>query len=174
MKTVYLFRHGDSEESGFEVDYCRKLTEEGKLQSSVMADYLNKAGLRPDHIMTSGTVRAKSTACIAAKAFGIPGENIEVEDIIYESRKAEDIITLVMNSPSKVSSIMIVGHNPLLSEFIKFVSSSASVINMKKSSVARIDFKTGDWASITPASGKIAFYKMFINGRITDAADEHL
>jgi phosphohistidine phosphatase len=173
MKTVYLFRHGDSEESGFEVDYCRKLTEEGKARSAAMAEHLKKAGLQPDVIMTSGTVRAKATAGIIAKSYGYPESDIIIEDIIYESKKVDDILPLIMNSSTKVSSIMIVGHNPLLSEFIKYITSSSSEISIKKSSVVRIDFKTKDWNSITPGSGKITFYKKFVNGGIIDAADEY-
>lgn len=173
MKTVYLFRHGDSEESGFELDYCRKLTEEGKLRSEAMSEYLKKAGYKPELIMTSGALRAKTTAFIAAKAFGYPDSEIIIEDIIYESKKAEEILPLIMNSSTKISGIMIVGHNPLLSEFIKYITGSASELNMKKSSVIRIDFKTKEWNSITPGSGKIFFYKIFLNGGIIDAADDH-
>lgn len=173
MKTVYLFRHGDSEESGFELDYCRKLTDEGKLRSEEMADHLKKAGCRPDLIVTSGALRAKTTACIAAKVFGYPETDIVIEDIIYESKIVDDIITLIMNTPAMKSNIMIVGHNPLLSEFIKFITGSASELSMKKSSVIRIDFKNKEWNSIAPVSGKIRFYKIFVNGGIVDAADEH-
>jgi phosphohistidine phosphatase len=173
MKTVYLFRHGDSEESGFELDYCRKLTDEGKLRSEEMAEHLKKIGCRPDLIMTSGALRAKTTACIAAKTFGYPESEIVIEDIIYESKKTEEILPLIMNSSTKISGIMIVGHNPLLSEFLKYITGSSADISMKKSSVIRIDFKNKEWNSIVPGSGKTSFYKIFVNGGIVDAADEH-
>ncbi|HNX24461.1 MAG TPA: histidine phosphatase family protein [Spirochaetota bacterium] len=173
MKTVYLFRHGDSEEGGLELDYCRKLTEEGKARSAAMAEYIKKTGCRPDLIITSEALRAKTTACIIAKTFGYPETDIVTEDILYETKKVNDIIPLILNCSTKISSIMIVGHNPLLSDFIKYISSSSSDINMKKSSVVRIDFKTDEWNSITPGSGNISFYKVFVNGGIIDASEDH-
>lgn len=173
MKTVYLFRHGDSEESGFELDYCRKLTEEGKIRSEEMAEHLKKAGYRPDLIMTSGVLRAKTTACIFAEVHGYAESDIVIEDILYKSKKVEEILPLIMNASINISGIMIVGHNPLLSEFIKYITGSSAVVNMKKSSVIRIDFKNKEWNSITPGSGKIKFYKVFVNGGIIDAADEY-
>jgi len=170
MKTVYLFRHGDSEESGLVRDYCRKLTEEGVLRSEAMADHLNKSGYRPDLIITSGALRAKSTADIIAKHLNYPGSDIVIEDVLYETKKPEDVIPLLLNSSSNISSIMIVGHNPLLSDFIKYISRPPVEINMKKSSVVQIDFKTKEWNSITPASGKIVFYKTFEKGKIIDCS----
>jgi len=173
MKTVYLFRHGDSEESGFELDYCRKLTDEGMLRSAEMAEHLKQAGYQPEIIIASGALRAKTTACIIAKACGYPESDIVIEDILYETKKADDIIPLIQKSSAKISSIMIVGHNPLLCEFTKHISTSSTEIKMKKSSVVRIDFKTKEWNSITPGSGKIIFYKKFDNGRIIDADGEY-
>jgi phosphohistidine phosphatase len=172
MKTVYLFRHGDSEESGLELDYCRKLTEEGRLRTAEMSDHLKSAGIRTGLIITSEAVRAKSTACIAAEGLGYPESDIVSEDILYSSKKPEDVMAILRNTPDKISSVMLVGHNPLLSDFALYISSRPVEINMKKSSVIKIIFNTQDWDSIAPGSGKIKFYKIFEGKRIIDAADK--
>jgi phosphohistidine phosphatase len=172
MKTVYLFRHGDSEESGLELDYCRKLTEEGRLRTAEMSDHLKSEGIRTDLIVASEAVRAKSTACIAAERLDYPETDIVPEDILYSSKKPEEVMALLKNIPDKISSVMLVGHNPLLSDFALYISSRLVEVNMKKSSVLKIVFHTKEWDSITPGSGNIKFYKIFEGKRIIDAVDK--
>ncbi len=168
MKTVFLFRHGDSQEIGYESDYSRELTEKGTLITAEMARHLKESGVRPDLIITSGAVRAMSTAVIAAAVYGSPEPEIVVEDVLYYSREEADILHMIQKSPAEMSSIMIVGHEPLFSDFVSYISSTPSDISMKKSSVVRVDFNTDKWSSIAIGSGIISFYKIFSGGKIID------
>jgi len=174
MKILYLFRHGDAKEIGVNSDYSRELTEKGELRVTEMAKHLIKYGYRADLIITSGALRAKSTADIIAGISGYTGRDIVIENILYSSNIEDDVISLIKNISAKISSVMIVGHNPLLSDFVSYISRTTGEISMKKSSVIRIDFNTDDWSSIWPGAGNIKFYKYFKKGDIIDAAEDFL
>lgn len=168
MKTLYLFRHGDTEDAGSGADYSRKLTLEGEKQSGEMADHLKDCGCIIDRIITSGAPRAMRTACIIADCFGYPTADIVTDDILYSSKNPEDIFYHILEFSSGFSSVMLVGHNPLLSDLAAYAGRLQSLINIGKSSPVRMDFDTADWSSILPRSGKIVFYKTFEKGRIVD------
>jgi phosphohistidine phosphatase SixA len=55
---------------------------------------------------------------------------------------------------------MLVGHNPLLSDFIMYSCSSCHGLSMKKSSIVKIEFDLPDWDSIGYRSGKLVYYKV--------------
>lgn len=168
MKTVYLFRHGDTVDAGSGADYSRNLTEEGRRQNDEMAVNLKEDGIKFDLFITSGALRAVETARIIAGRFEYPVTGIVTDDLLYSSNNADDILHLIQNSSEDISSIMIVGHNPLLSDFISYAGSFPSGISMGKSSSVRIDFNTGGWSLIEPHSGKVAFYKTFVKGKIVE------
>jgi len=169
MKTIYLFRHGDTVDAGSGPDYSRELTEEGRLRSAEMADHLKGNGIKFDLIISSGALRAEGTAFIIAGRFGYPVSGIVIDDMLYSSKNPEDILALIRKTPADLSSIVAVGHVPLLNDFASFVSNSPAEISLGKSSLVRIDFNTAEWNSITPGSGMVAFYKTFEKGKIVDA-----
>ncbi len=168
MKTMYLFRHGDTVDAGTGPDYSRILTEDGRRQNGIMAAELKKNVTNFDLIVTSGALRAAETARIAAEIFEYPAAEIQTDDILYTSKKAEDILQLVWELPDDSASVMIVGHNPLLSDFITLISASFAGISMGKSSAVRLEFNTDRWSGIMPHSGKIVFYKTFEKESIVD------
>ena len=171
MKTIYLFRHGDTEdvESGF--DYTRKLTVIGKLHNASMAEHLKSSGLRLDLIVSSGAMRALSTSVLIAEKYGYPEYDIVTEDILYSSDKPEAVKLFINKFPAEISSVMLVGHNPLLSDFVSYISSSPAGISMKKSSVVQIEFDTDNWNSIKSGSGRIVSYRIFDGSVIIDVVD---
>ncbi len=160
MKTVYLFRHGDAEENNFETDYDRELTEKGRKYSAQLGDYLKESRTEIDLVISSGAPRAKVTAEIAAGAIGYPSEKIGVEKMLYSSGNPEDILSLIICQSPEISSVMLVGHNPLLSDFIMYICSSCYGLSMKKSSIVKIEFDLPDWGSIGYRSGKLVYYKV--------------
>jgi len=172
MKTIYLFRHGDTEETGSDTDYNRKLTDEGRLRSAEMAAYLKIAGFRPDLIISSGALRARTTAAVIAVAFGYPDSKIEIDDNLYFSKNETEIIPLIQKTSAGISSVMLVGHNPLLSDFASYICGCCSVLSMRKSSVIRLDFNSSGWDTIAPGKCNINFYKAFSDGSIIDATGE--
>lgn len=161
MKSLYLCRHGDAEENGSVSDYNRELTGKGEERTAVLAGEISKTGLVPDIVISSGARRAVSTASIIAGMCGYPLNNIMIEDILYYSRNGEDILPIVIDLPENVSIALIVGHNPLLSGFVLYLCGFSGAVEMKKSSVVRIDFTAEKWDEVKPGSGKVISYREF-------------
>jgi len=169
MKTLYLFRHGDAEENSSGSDYERELTEKGRKYSAQLGDHLKETGIIADLIISSGAPRAKSTAEIAAGAIGYPLEDISINEMLYSSGNPEDILALLLSMPHETSSVMLVGHNPLLSDFILYICRSCYGLSMKKSSVVKIEFDLPDWGSIGYRSGGLVYYKVASKNGVVDS-----
>jgi len=172
MKTLYLFRHGDADESNSGPDYDRELTEKGRKYSAQLGNHLKEAGIKIDQIISSGAPRAKATAEIAAGEIGYPAEDIATEEMLYSSGNPEDILALLLNLSSGISSVMLVGHNPLLSDFIMYICRSCHGLSMKKSSIAKIEFDLPDWDSIGYRSGKLVYYKVSSKNGVVDSMEQ--
>jgi phosphohistidine phosphatase SixA len=74
---------------------------------------------------------------------------------------------LIWNCSNSISSLLIVGHNPVISDFAltltgKFRSS------MEKGSIVKIEFSNNRWEDIESSKGKLCFYKTFSSGEIID------
>lgn len=165
MKTLYLFRHGDAE-SNSDSDYNRELTEEGKEMTMLMGKELRASGVVVKKIISSGAARAKATAETIAEAISYPLRDIEFEDLIYDAKTGDELLPLFENIEADISSLMIVGHNPVLSDLATLLVKNYKKIDISKSSVVRIDFESPDWESIKTGSGDIMYYRKHVNGKV--------
>jgi phosphohistidine phosphatase len=135
---LYILRHAIAEARRPNLSDSRRcLTEEGlkELQQAVRS--LRELGVRPDLILSSPYKRAWDTALVAAR--------------LLRRRKPQELEALKPDgSPQRIwaglrphaaaKSIMVVGHEPLLTEFAAFLLNTPQLsINLKKSGFIRID-----------------------------------
>lgn len=165
MKTLYLFRHGDASTDG-DSDYNRELTDKGIAMTELMADYLHIEGTVIDRIISSGAPRAETTAETIAEYISYPVNNIEIDDTIYDAKNGDELLPLIHKTSEHILSIMIVGHNPVLSDLASSLTDDGRKIDMSKSSIVKIDFDSIPWKNIKHGSGKLVFYKKPVNGTI--------
>ena len=168
MKKVFLLRHGEAQEEDYESDYARRLTDRGKLRSSILADNLISSRESIEYIITSGAARAKGTAEIFCTAFKLGDEMPEVNDDIYTAHDPWLLMDLIWNCSNSISSLMIVGHNPVISE-LAFTLTGKFRYSMDKGSIVKIEFPTHRWENIESSKGNLCFYKTFSSGEIIDA-----
>jgi phosphohistidine phosphatase len=169
MKTVYLFRHGDAEENNSGSDYERELTEKGRKYSAQLGSHLKETVTTIDLIISSGAPRARLTAEIAAGEMEYNADDIAIDDMLYSSGNPEDILALLLGLSPGISSVMLVGHNPLLSDFIMYICRSCHGLSMKKSSIVKIEFDLPDWGSIGYRSGNLVYYKVSSKNGVDDS-----
>ena len=118
MKKLYLMRHAKSSwETAHLPDRRRPLLEKGVLLAEERARELKKSGTTLDAIWTSDAVRATQTAEIVRKVFDLNEENVFVEPAIYDVQHVNDLRSIVRSIPDVFESVLLVGHNPLLTEF---------------------------------------------------------
>jgi len=81
-----------------------------------MAERIKQAGIRPSLILSSPATRAWTTAKAIAHEIGYPLEFLQQEDLLYHA-SIRNILKVIAEQDEGFNNLMIVGHNPGLTEF---------------------------------------------------------
>jgi phosphohistidine phosphatase len=129
-----ILRHGTAEDSNPGGDAARNLIEKGRLQSRDVAELLKSSGLLPEIVLTSPFARARQTAEEFCHAAGIPAPVIQ--PWLASGMRAETALNELVGF-REFSRVMIVGHEPDLSELIQWtLAAHGNAIEMRKGTVA--------------------------------------
>jgi len=157
MKTVYFVRHAKSswDDPGLP-DEERPLIQKGFEKTRKIIDYLNQHRIRPSRIISSPAIRALDTARLLAKGTGYPENEIFIERRIYDGY-FDPILDLIYGQPDSADSVMIVGHNPTITQIVNlFVH--PGIEGMPTSAVAAVAFDTAEWNKIPLINARLEFY----------------
>jgi phosphohistidine phosphatase len=141
---IFFMRHGPADRGRWSgADSERPLTPEGREEIEKSARRLREIGLRPDHILTSPLVRARQTAEIVAGVL----ESTDGPVVDHRVDPAFDVERLrsILSEYAGAQGILIVGHEPSLSEVVGVLIGGGTVV-CKKGSVARVDLETPESA----------------------------
>ncbi len=135
---LLVLRHGEAgRRSPLPGDSKRSLTAKGQQEIVDLSNGLKTLGVKFDHIFTSPLLRAKNTAEIVAKSLKFRGKIEELDALKPEGNKLE--FYSVLSKLKQDSVVLVVGHEPYLSEMIsEAISQSDCRINLKKAGLARI------------------------------------
>jgi len=157
MKRLYLVRHAKSSwNSPGQDDLDRPLLEMGLKRTRLMIDYLKNHNVNIDLILCSPAVRAFETAKLFAWALEVPEEAIRVERGIYAANP-DHLADQFFDLPDKVDSLMLVGHNPGITEFANLFLTT-KIDMMPTSAIVGIEFATDNWEEILKCKSKKLFY----------------
>ena len=137
---LYLMRHGIAEEvSETGQDRDRVLTEEGIDRSGTSAKAMRKLGIEFDVIFASPYARAWRTAEIVADELGGRKLLHALEALGCES-SALGALNELKKVTRNFASVLIVGHEPILSELISLLLSGSSGLSivMKKGGLCKM------------------------------------
>ncbi len=109
---LYLVQHGEAVAK--EIDADRPLSEQGKLEVSCIADFLNRAGIRLSTIFHSGKTRARQTAEIIAAVIAPDNKVSELPDI----NPNDAVDPLINRLEGWQEETMIVGHLPFMAKLV--------------------------------------------------------
>lgn len=155
MKTLYIMRHGKAEEGYDKADYKRKLIPKGIKRSHKIAARLVDKKIKPDLILCSYSNRTKETAELMADFLNIPNEQI-IESKEFYLAPVGVMMETFYAMDDAVSSILVVGHNPGLSELV--TSLTGELIDwMPTSALIAVEIDTEKWKEIRNANSKISF-----------------
>ena len=156
MKTIYVIRHAKSSWNMIDIpDEQRPLVEKGKKRTMRVIDYLNENHIKVDYIVTSHAVRAHETAKILAHALKYPIENIKIDPHIYHA-DGDAILNQFYDLPDRFDSVMIVGHNPSLTDFVNLFLDSPFE-NLPTSGLVSFSFDTDHWGKVPVSDRKTNF-----------------
>jgi len=136
---LYLLRHGVAEDGHAHIpDAERALTSEGRRKLRQVLESAAAAGLEPSLILTSPLKRALQTAEIAQDVLKYKNELLRTK-ALAPGATAEQVWDEVRVHRDE-RSLLLVGHNPLLSELSGYLLGSSDVhVDFKKGAILRID-----------------------------------
>jgi phosphohistidine phosphatase len=147
MKTIYLIRHAEAaaKQNGLS-DYQRPLTTGGVESVNKLGEYLNKASVRFDNIITSHAVRALQTAHGIAGKTDFPENKIVIEKSIYTSG-IDSYLDIIFEQPDEMSNLAIIGHNPHITGLANYLMKE-ELFFLTPSAMVAMKFHTDKWTDI--------------------------
>lgn len=157
MKMLYLVRHAKSDWSNlFLRDFDRPLNARGENSAPLMGDYLSKKGIKPDLILSSPALRAKTTAITLAEKLSYPIDTIVYIPSLYES-DIDTILALIRTASEDIETLMIVAHNPELTECANFIT-HGEIDNIPTCGVVEMRLYENSWDRIGSNSAELVSF----------------
>jgi phosphohistidine phosphatase len=156
MKTLYIVRHAKSswDFPGLP-DHDRPLLEKGKKRTKKVIDFLVKQDVNVDFIISSSALRARETADYIARGLGFDPDNIKLDPSLYHA-DSELLFDQFLDLNDEYKSLMMVGHNPTLTNFVNNWL-KPPIDWLPTSGVVCLEFDADQWENIRTASAKVAF-----------------
>lgn len=150
MKRLTLMRHGDAQWKDPEVaDFARPLNRRGTAEAEAMARRLAELALIPDLIIASPARRTQQTAEIVARELALGPRNIRYEEALYLAG-APDILKLAQAIGPRVPHLMIIGHNPGISEFAHRLAPGGEIGGLATAAICTLTLDTDQWSAVAP------------------------
>jgi len=113
-RRLVLLRHAKAEHGGDIADHLRPLSLVGRRQAAGVGSTLRAAGMIPELVLCSSSVRTHQTWDLVRSALGAQPA-LEISDALYTAR-VRALLDLVRTVPSDIRTILVVGHEPTVSE----------------------------------------------------------
>jgi phosphohistidine phosphatase len=148
-----LLRHAKTEaqHSGQE-DWDRMLEPRGQRDAPEMARRLRERKLKPDLVIASPAVRALTTAHIFARELHLPAAKLQQDERLYLA-SPKVLKEVIQELGGTAQHLMIVGHNPGLTEFADRISAERGIDNMPTCALYTVEFEIDDWSELEWDSG---------------------
>jgi phosphohistidine phosphatase len=150
MKRLLLLRHANAEpaDAGTE-DIDRRLSSRGRGEALDAADRIARAGLRCDALLVSPALRTRETATIVAAELDLP-LRLTIEPDLYPGDPAM-LLRPLGRCPATFATVMIVGHNPAISELAQRFKQTPPAVELHTAAVCVITFPANtQWDELRP------------------------
>jgi len=138
-------------------DYERALAERGVQDSVMMGGLLRNHGIKPSLLISSPASRALATAKIFAGELGYPKKRIRTRKVMYEQQ--EGALTEVVRAvDDEYDDVMLVGHNPSMEEFARFLVEEFTGA-IPTCGVVGIECGVDSWKEVSKGKGKLLFFE---------------
>lgn len=148
-----LVRHAKTEPGrpGQE-DWDRVLEPRGQRDAPEMARRLKQLSPKPERILSSPAVRAITTATIMARELGVAAQKVQQDERLYLA-SPKVMLAVIRELGERSRHLMVVGHNPGMTEFADRISSERDVDNMPTCAVYTLQFPIAAWSELDWETG---------------------
>ena len=154
MKRLILVRHAKSSlNQPLLSDHERILNQTGISEAKLIGQYLSNNQYIPSHIISSTATRTLETANIIIEQLKFKNK-IETQSLIYTD-SVLNILNLINNVDNQYQCIMLVGHNPTITQLINHIT-NVKIDHMPTCGTGIVDFKV-TWDNIAEDGKLIDF-----------------
>lgn len=158
-RKLLVVRHAKSSWANpLQSDFERPLNDRGERDAPIMGQILKKAGMVPDLIISSTAKRAAQTAKKLAMELGYDIKAIKWHEKLYHCIPAvfEEVLYEVGDD---VKTVMIVAHNPGITDFVNELSPAFKIDNMPTCGVVGASFELSEWNEISRVKKSVILFE---------------
>jgi phosphohistidine phosphatase len=154
VKRLTLMRHADArwQDAGLP-DLERPLNRRGTAAAEAMARRLLELALVPELVLVSPARRTQQTGEILARVLSLPARLVMSDEALYLA-SAADLLKVVQATGPRVTHLLVVAHNPGVSELVQQLVPEAEASGLVTAAVCSIACETDHWTAIGVASVK--------------------
>ncbi|KLV03691.1 hypothetical protein ABT56_17900 [Photobacterium aquae] len=155
MKLLFLVRHAKSSWDDTQLDdHERPLSNRGLKNIPKMIHRLNGWVLGPQLILTSTALRASQTAFHFSEELDCKPK-LEARSELYTESPLE-LMDVIHHAPDTVDRLMLVGHNPAVTQLGQMFGLEAD--NIPTCGIAVFRFDADCWQAVAESQGKCYFF----------------
>src|SRR5262245_52660197 len=133
-------------------DWVRVLEPRGQRDAPEMARRLKEYDPKPDRVLSSPAVRAITTATIMVRELNVSAQKVQQDERLYLA-SPKDMLAVIRELGGRSRHLVVVGHNPGITEFADKISAERSVDNLPTCAVYTLQFEIKDWGELEWSSG---------------------
>lgn len=138
---LYVMRHGNALNPPGIHDFDRELSDRGRMEVRKVAKWLSENHDQPKLTLVSPLIRAQQTFEEFQSQFGEPFAKQNTNSLIYTSPAPS--LSVEVSAYSE-SPILLIGHQPLLSDFVGHISNGKISVDFPTSAIVCIHLKTDE------------------------------
>ena len=149
MKTLLLLRHArPSQTSPTGRDFDRPLIDAGRADARLVGQTFRQRNLAPDVIVRSPAARARETTDIVAEAAQLSARP-RFDERLFDAG-TEQILGIIAGIEDDAAMLLIVGHNPGLTELILRLTGASERVT--PGTLAGIELDIAEWGDVRAAN----------------------
>lgn len=157
MKRLSLLRHAKSSWKDPDLeDYDRPLNQRGEHDAPMMGRRLAARGARPSLILTSTAKRARRTARLLAREIGYPVEFLQGEADLYLA-DPDGILAVLARQDDSFNDVIVVGHNPGLTELACRLAGIA-IDNVPTCGIVAMETPARSWNELADGGCRLLYF----------------
>jgi phosphohistidine phosphatase len=158
VKRLFLLRHAKSSWADHRLgDAERPLAPRGERDAPRVGGRLHAHGCAPDCILSSTARRAEETARRVADPLGYARAAICREAALYLA-SPEDIVAIVAAQRAAIATLLLVGHNPGLTELAGALAPKLALANLPTAGVVGFEIEADDWSEWAAAPRRLVYF----------------
>ena len=160
QRRLTLVRHGQAEwKDDGSSDFDRVLHRRGTSEATGMARRCREQGWIPDLILVSSALRTQQTAQCFMRELDLQARKLQLVESMYLASH-RDLLHAARAAGPRIAHLMLVGHNPGLTEFAQFLAPSAGLGIFETGALCTMTLNLADWTGLDAGQAREVHYEV--------------